>query len=558
MSVLQQRRRLGDLLIEANLVTTEQIEQTLLEKEAGEKLGEALLRKGLLTENQLIDVLEQQLGIPKVSLYNYPFDEKLFNLIPKTVAKKNCLIPLKREENELQVAMADPMDFYLINDLRLSTGFQIAPVIATRDDITRSIAKYYDLQDFIEEFRDIRNLTTQLDSQTEDVQDESSPVVQLVNSILQSAIGQHASDIHIDPKQNNILVRIRVDGKLQNERTLPKDIQSVLLARIKIMAELDVTERRLPQDGRIRLLVDIRQIDLRISTLPTIFGEKVVIRILDMTHSVTHINQLGFSKNNLFKYKKMIQSPHGLVLITGPTGSGKSSTLYASLNELNDEDVNIISIEDPVEYQLNGINQVQINSSIGMTFASGLRSVLRQDPNIIMVGEIRDRETAEIAVRASLTGHLVLSTLHTNDSIGTVMRLIDMGVEPFLVASSLVGVVSQRLVRKICLDCKTPVEVTKREEEIFAAHGMKPSQLYQGKGCASCSMTGYRGRISIQELLSIDDSIRRAVLNQEPVNNLYDAARKNGTTFLLEDGLQKVLAGITTTEEVLNVAGLKE
>jgi len=558
MSVLQQRRRLGDLLIEANLVTTEQIEQTLLEKEAGEKLGEALLRKGLLTENQLIDVLEQQLGIPKVSLYNYPFDEKLFNLIPKTVAKKNCLIPLKREENELQVAMADPMDFYLINDLRLSTGFQIAPVIATRDDITRSIAKYYDLQDFIEEFRDIRNLTTQLDPQTEDVQDESSPVVQLVNSILQSAIGQHASDIHIDPKQNNILVRIRVDGKLQNERTLPKDIQSVLLARIKIMAELDVTERRLPQDGRIRLLVDIRQIDLRISTLPTIFGEKVVIRILDMTHSVTHINQLGFSKNNLFKYKKMIQSPHGLVLITGPTGSGKSSTLYASLNQLNDEDVNIISIKDPVEYQLNGINQVQINSSIGMTFASGLRSVLRQDPNIIMVGEIRDRETAEIAVRASLTGHLVLSTLHTNDSIGTVMRLIDMGVEPFLVASSLVGVVSQRLVRKICLDCKTPVEVTKREEEIFAAHGMKPSQLYQGKGCASCSMTGYRGRISIQELLSIDDSIRRAVLNQEPVNNLYDAARKNGTIFLLEDGLQKVLAGITTTEEVLNVAGLKE
>jgi len=558
MSVLQQRRRLGDLLIEANLLTTEQIEQTFLEKEAGEKLGEALLRKGLLTENQLIDVLEQQLGIQKVSLFNYPFDEKLFNLIPKAVAKKNCLIPLKRQGNELRVAMSDPMDFYLINDLRLSTGFQIAPVIATRDDIERSIAKYYDLQEFIEEFRDSRTSITELEAQTEDVNDESSLVVQLVNSILQSAIGQHASDVHIDPKQSSVLVRIRVDGKLQNERTLPKDIQSILLARIKIMAELDVTERRLPQDGRIRLLMDVRQVDLRISTLPTIFGEKVVIRILDLTHSVTRLNQLGFSKDNFAKYMKMIQNPHGLVLITGPTGSGKSSSLYASLNQLNNEDVNIVSIEDPVEYQLNGINQVQINSSVGMTFASGLRSVLRQDPNIIMVGEIRDRETAEIAVRASLTGHLVLSTLHTNDSIGTVMRLIDMGVEPFLVASSLVGVVSQRLVRKICLDCKTPIEVTKREEDIYASYGMKPKQLYQGIGCVSCSMTGYRGRIAIQEVLSINESIRQALLNQESVTHLYDIAKKQGTTFLLEDGLQKALSGITTTEEVLNVAGLKD
>lgn len=552
----QLRKRLGDMLIDAKIVTAEQVEKAFAEKEAGEKLGAALIRKGFITENQLIEVLEQQLGIPKVGLFNYPFDEKLFSLIPKAIAKKNYIIPLKRVGNELFVAMADPMDFYLINDLRLSTGFQISPAIATRDDITRAIAKYYDLQDFVGEWLEVRNTITEPEAIKEEMKDDESPVIQLVNSILQSAIGQQASDVHIDPREKGVQIRIRVDGKLQNERKLPKDIHGVLLARIKIMANLDITERRNPQDGRIRILMDLKQVDLRISTLPTIFGEKVVIRILDMNQSVTHVNQLGFSPENLNKYKKMIQSPHGLVLITGPTGSGKSSTLYASLNKLNNEDVNIVSIEDPVEYQLEGINQVQVNTAAGMTFASGLRSILRQDPNIIMVGEIRDKETAEIAVRASLTGHLVLSTLHTNDSVGTLMRLIDMGVEPFLVASSLTGVVSQRLVRKICRDCRTEVDVTKREEEIFEAHGMQVEKLYRGVGCSSCYMTGYRGRIAIQEVLTIDEEMRRALLNGEPITHLYDMAKKNGTMPLLDDGLQKVRQGITTTEEVLNVASL--
>ena len=552
------RKRLGDMLVEAKLLSVEQIEQVFKEKEPGEKLGEALIKKGLITEHQLIEVLEEQLGIPKVSLYNYPFDEKLFSLVPKSVAKKNFIIPMKRVGNELFVAMADPMDFYLINDLRLSTGFQISTAIATKDDISRAIAKHYDLQDFVGEWLEVRNTITEPEAIREEVKDEDSPVIQLVNSILQNAVSQHASDIHVDPREKDVVIRIRVDGKLQNERVLPKDIHGVLLARIKIMANLDITERRLPQDGRIRVAIDVRQVDLRIATLPTIFGEKVVVRILDMNQTVTHINQLGLSPNNLRKFTKMIKSPNGLVLITGPTGSGKSSTLYASLNKLNDEDVNIISIEDPVEYQLEGINQVQVNTANGMTFASGLRAILRQDPNIIMIGEIRDRDTAEIAVRASLTGHLVLSTLHTNDSIGSLLRLVDMGVEPFLVASSLSGVVSQRLVRKICRDCRTEVPVTKREYEIFEHYGLTANRLYRGMGCQSCYMTGYRGRMAIHEVLLVDDQMRRALLDGESTSVLYDLAKQNGTTFLLEDGLQKVVEGFTTTEEVLKIVSLGE
>jgi len=547
---MQPRKRLGDLLIDAKLVTVDQIETTLATKEKQEKLGEALIRQGFITEHQLIEVLEQQLGIPKVSLYNYSFDEKLFNLIPKAMAKKNHIIPLKRDGNELVVAMADPMDFYLINDLRLSTGLQILPTIATKDEITRAIAKYYDLQDFVSDWLEVQSPSL---APTDTIESEDSPVIQLVNSILQNAIGQQASDIHIEPQEKVISIRIRVDGKLQNERFLPKDIHGALLSRIKIMANLDITERRFPQDGRIRLLMDIKPIDLRIATMPTIFGEKVVIRILNLNESVIDLNQLSFTEENLAKYLQMIQNPHGLVLITGPTGSGKTSTLYASLKKLNREDVNIVSIEDPVEYQLEGINQMQVNSNIGVTFASGLRSILRQDPNIIMVGEIRDRETAEIAVRAALTGHLVLSTLHTNDSIGTLTRLIDMGVEPFLVASSLTGVVSQRLVRKICRDCKKEVEITSRERELFAMREIKLTKLYRGTGCANCSMTGYRGRIAIQEVLVITEEIRRALLNGATVGHLYDRARDNGTTLLIEDGLKKAVAGLTTTEEVLNV-----
>jgi type IV pilus assembly protein PilB len=334
-------------------------------------------------------------------------------------------------------------------------------------------------------------------------------------------------------------------------------MQSVLTARIKIMSNLDITEHRVPQDGRIKLNLDFHPVDLRVSTLPTVYGEKIVMRLLDMGSTLNDLNKLGFNALNMKRFTEMIEKPTGIVLITGPTGSGKSSTLYAALNKLNSEEVNIITVEDPVEYQLEGINQIQVNTNVGMTFAAGLRSILRQDPNIIMVGEIRDKETAEVAIRASLTGHLVLSTLHTNDSIGTVTRLIDMGVEPFLLASSLSGIVSQRLVRKVCRDCAEIQEPSKREIEIFAKRGMKIEKITRGKGCSSCSMTGYKGRLALHEVLVINDEMSRAMMNGESFQKMKELANKNKTIFLLDDGLLKIKQGLTTTEEVLKVAILE-
>ncbi|KAA0549233.1 type II secretion system protein GspE [Bacillus sp. BGMRC 2118] len=545
------RKRLGDLLVDAGLITEEQLMQTLKEKNEGQKLGDALLQQGYVTETQLIEVLEFQLGIPHVSLYRYPFDPKLKNLVPKDLAKRQHIMPLKKEGDKLFVAMADPMDFYTIDDLRLSTGFQIETAISSKDDILRAINKYYDLDEGLEEM--LTDISTMQDVEVEEIKDQDSPIVRLVNQIMQNAVQLKASDIHIDPHETKVIVRYRVDGILRTERTLPKHMQSVLLARIKIMGNLDITEHRVPQDGRIKMNLDFHPIDIRVSTLPTVYGEKVVMRILDMSSALNDIEKLGFNKLNYKRFSQMIEKPTGIVLITGPTGSGKSSTLYAALNKRNSEEVNIITIEDPVEYQLEGINQIQVNSNIGMTFAAGLRAVLRQDPNIIMVGEIRDKETAEVAIRASLTGHLVLSTLHTNDSIGTITRLIDMGVEPFLVASSLSGIVSQRLVRKVCRDCSRVEEPSKREVEIFQKRGLAIEKIVRGKGCPTCNMTGYKGRLAIHEVLMINDEMRKMIMDGESLSVLRDVALKNKTIFLIDDGLLKVKQGLTTTEEILRV-----
>jgi type IV pilus assembly protein PilB len=551
----QTRKRLGDLLVENGLITEQQLVSTLKEKNPSQKLGDALLERGYVTEQQLISVLEIQLGIPHISLYRYPFDTTLFNLIPKEVARRKMLVPLKKEGDKLFVAMADPMDFYAIDDLRLSTGFQIETAISTKDDILKTIQNYYDVEDG---FQDLLTEIAPNEKVTEDkIIDQDSPIVRLVNQILINGIMQKASDIHIDPQETKVLVRYRVDGILRTERVLPKHMQNILIARIKILANLDITEYRVPQDGRMKINVDLHSMDLRVSLLPTVFGEKVVMRILDLGSALSDLDKLGFNKLNLNRFQSMIDKPTGIVLITGPTGSGKSSTLYAALNKLNSPEVNIITIEDPVEYQLEGINQIQVNSNVGMTFAAGLRSILRQDPNIIMVGEIRDRETAEVAVRASLTGHLVLSTLHTNDSLGTITRLIDMGVEPFLVASSLSGIVSQRLVRKICRDCKEEQAPTKREVEIFARRGIRIDKVIRGRGCASCNMTGYKGRMAIHEVLTINEEIRRAIMNEASFQTLKEIAVKHKTVFLIDDGLLKVKQGLTTTEEVLKVAVLE-
>ncbi|WP_246940878.1 GspE/PulE family protein [Bacillus pinisoli] len=545
------RKRLGDLLVEAGLITEQQLEQTLREKSDGQKLGDALLQQGYVTETQLIEVLEFQLGIPHVSLYRYPFDPKLKNLVPKEVAKRQLIMPLKKEGDKLFVTMADPMDFFAIDDLRLSTGFQVETAISSKDDILRAITKYYEIDESLEEM--LSDMSSGPNIEEEEVKDQDSPIVRLVNQVLQNAVQQKASDIHIDPQETKVLVRYRVDGVLRTERTLPKHMQSVLIARIKIMSNLDITEHRIPQDGRIKLNLDFHPIDLRISTLPTVYGEKVVMRILDLSSALNDIEKLGFNKLNLKRFSQIIEKPTGIVLITGPTGSGKSSTLYAALNKRNSEEVNIITIEDPVEYQLEGINQIQVNSNIGMTFAKGLRAILRQDPNIIMVGEIRDKETAEVAIRASLTGHLVLSTLHTNDSIGTITRLIDMGVEPFLVASSLTGIVAQRLVRKVCRDCSSPEPATKREQEIFQKRGLTIDTVVRGKGCPTCNMTGYKGRMAIHEVLVMNDELRKNILNAESFANIRDLALKHKTIFLIDDGLLKVKQGLTTTEEILRV-----
>ncbi|MFL6561406.1 MAG: GspE/PulE family protein [Bacillus sp. (in: firmicutes)] len=551
----QARKRLGDLLIEEGLITPEQLQATIDEKGGAQKLGDALLQRGYLTEQQLVEVLEYQLGIPHVSLFHYPFDTNLFSLITKETAKRNLIIPLKREGNKLFVAMANPTDFIVIDDLRLSTGFHIEPAIATKDDILRTINKYYDVDDGLDELLDELPLNDR--ERNDDVTDQNSPIVRLVNQILTNAVIHRASDIHIDPQETKVVVRYRVDGVLRNERVLPRNMQSVLTARIKIMSNLDITEHRVPQDGRIKLNLDFHPVDLRVSTLPTVYGEKIVMRLLDMGSTLNDLSKLGFNSLNMRRFTEMIEKPTGIVLITGPTGSGKSSTLYAALNKLNSEAVNIITVEDPVEYQLAGINQIQVNPNVGMTFAAGLRSILRQDPNIIMVGEIRDKETAEVAIRASLTGHLVLSTLHTNDSIGTVTRLIDMGVEPFLLASSLSGIVAQRLVRKVCRDCAETQEPSKREIEIFAKRGMKIDKITRGKGCSSCSMTGYKGRLALHEVLVINDEMSRAMMNGESFQKMKELANKNKTIFLLDDGLLKIKQGLTTTEEVLKVAILE-
>ncbi|MFJ7637418.1 GspE/PulE family protein [Peribacillus sp. NPDC097225] len=550
----QTRKRLGDLLVEAGLITEDQLQIALKDKSQSQKLGDVLLQKGYITEQQLIEVLEFQLGIPHVSLYRYPFDSNIFSLISEDTAKRNLMIPLKKEGEKLYVAMADPMDFYAIDDLRLATGFQIEPAIATKDDILRAIAKHYTNEDGLEEL--MVSLNRDVNDEEETV-DQDSPVVRLVNQLLSNAVTHKASDIHIDPQEKKLVVRYRVDGVLRLEKVLPKNMQNVLIARIKIMAKLDITEHRVPQDGRIKVNLGHHPVDLRVSTLPTIFGEKIVLRILDLGNKLNDLKQLGFNKLNLQRFESMIAQPNGIVLITGPTGSGKSSTLYAALNQLNTEEVNIITIEDPVEFQLEGVNQIQVNTNVGMTFATGLRSILRQDPNIIMVGEIRDKDTVEVAIRASLTGHLVLSTIHTNDSLGTITRLIDMGVEPFLVASSLSGIMAQRLVRKVCRDCVEKQEPSKREIDIFAKRGMKIESINRGRGCTSCNMTGYKGRIALQEILVINDEMRKLIMNGEPLNKLREVAMKYKTIFLMDDGLLKVKQGLTTTEEILRVAVLE-
>ncbi|MFJ5790379.1 GspE/PulE family protein [Lysinibacillus sp. NPDC093197] len=555
MAVRTGRKRLGDLLVESGVITNEQLEYALMTKTKEEKLGDFLIKENILTEQQLIEVLEFQLGIPHIHLNQYSISPDLLQLVPAELAKRANIIPIRREKNKLFIAMADPMDYFAIEEVRMATGCQIETSIAAKDDLYRTLTKYYDLQESMEAaLQDIG--ATAGETQVE-IEREDSPIVRLVNQIIANGVAQRASDIHFDPQETDLRVRYRVDGVLKTERSLPKHMQSIVLARIKIMGNLNITENRIPQDGRIKTNVNFKPVDIRLSTLPTVYGEKVVMRILDLSNVANAIDQLGFTERNEAFFRKMIAHPNGIMLITGPTGSGKSSTLYAALSNLNEEGVNIITVEDPVEYQLDGINQIQVKEEVGLTFATGLRSILRQDPDIVMIGEIRDLETAQIAVRASLTGHLVLSTLHTNSAVESISRLQDMGVEPFLLSSSLVGIMAQRLVRKVCRDCGETYAFTNHELEIMQKNGIEGvTHGRRGRGCPSCNQTGYRGRMAIHEILPIDRTIKDLILNRSGDSAIRDYMKQEGYYTLLVDGLLKVVEGQTTTSEVLRVANV--
>lgn len=544
------KKRLGDLLVENGIISEEQLQEALVDqRKTKRKLGDLLISQGYITEQQLIEVLEFQLGIPHVSLHKYHIDPAITQIIPESMAKRYQVLPFLKEGGKLMVAMADPLDYFAIEDLRMSTGFRIEPAISTRDELQRAIARHYGMRDSMNQM--LIELPTQEEITETEITDEDSPIVRLVNQMIQQAVQLRASDIHVDPGENNLLIRYRIDGTLRTERLIPKQMQGFITARLKIMARLNIAERRLPQDGRIKMQFDYKMIDIRVSSLPTMHGEKIVLRLLDLSTGIKAVDTLGFSEGNAASFKEMIGRPYGIMLITGPTGSGKTTTLYSALSQLNQETVNIITVEDPVEYQLEGINQVHVNPAIGLTFAAGLRSILRQDPNIVMVGEIRDTETAEIAVRASLTGHLVLSTLHTNDAVSSISRLRDMGVEPYLIASSLIGVVAQRLVRKICTDCKETYKPSQQEAIMLERYGLRTDILHRGSGCGSCNSTGYRGRLAIHEVLIIDDQMRQLVTDSASVEELRSAAKSRGLVQLMEDGLLKVSQGMTTLQEVL-------
>jgi len=550
---LTRRKRLGDYLVEAGVITDQQLQQALIEqKNSGLKLGDQLITSGLISEQQLIDTLQTQLNIPFVNLSRVEIEQRAINLIPDKLARRYNVLPLRIENNRLIVAMEDPLDYYAIDDIRMGTGFVVEPVMTRREDLQRLINRYYSIQGSVESLFPERPSYME-ETRFEQLPEEDAPIIRLIDQIIHEAVQMKASDIHFDPDDRRMRIRYRMDGMLQTIREFPPHLISVIAARLKVLANLDIAENRKPQDGRFHMTVDRHVIDIRVSILPTIHGEKIVLRLLDQSRMITEIEKLGFSPDNEHKFKNMIAVPYGAILVTGPTGSGKTTTLYSALSRLNKDEVNIVTIEDPVEYQLTGINQVQVNRKVGVTFSSALISILRQDPNIIMIGEIRDAETAEIAIRAALTGHLVLSTLHTNDAISTISRLIDMGVEPFLVASSINGIVAQRLVRKVCPECRTMREPTREEREYLRLYRLEVDRVAEGRGCDSCNFTGYKGRIAIHEVLTLDEKLREMVMQSHPVSVYRAYLQSQGFQTMFHDGWSKIAQGITTMAEVMRV-----
>lgn len=548
--------RLGDLLISAGRMTDEQLSRALkVQKETGMKLGEVLVQEDIISEDELLKVLAEQMGIPIVDLSSYNIERDVAKQISESVARRNNIIPIALRNNKLIVATADPLDVVAIDDIRMTTGFETVFALATKSGIQQAINQNYDAQDevdkAIQEFSMNNNI---IDIELMDVEEDevtNSPMVRLVNTILNQAVKQGASDVHIEPFENRVRVRFRIDGELIETMTATKATHSAIVTRIKIISNLDISEKRKPQDGRLETKILNRNIDLRISILPTVYGEKVVIRLLDRDSLLVSKEQLNLSKANEEAFDKLCRMPEGMILITGPTGSGKTTTLYSILKDFNKINTNIITVEDPVEYRIDGINQVQVNPKAGLDFANSLRSILRQDPNVVMIGEIRDGETAEIAARAAITGHVVLSTLHTNDTASTVSRLVDMGIEPYLVSSSVVGVIAQRLVKKICKSCKT--SYTTSEEEMKFMKIDEPMTIYKGKGCNICSHTGYKGRTAIHEILIVDQQVRSLINNRSTVDDIREHSLKQGLQTLNHSCIELVKQGQTTVQEMIKV-----
>ncbi|CAM4418811.1 MAG: ATPase, T2SS/T4P/T4SS family [Paenibacillus macerans] len=545
------KKRLGELLLESGMITEAQL-QTALEEQrrSRKKLGDVLLEQGVLTEHQLIEALEFQLGIPHATLARLETDPKLTEVVSEQMAKRHQVLPIRVDGRKLMVAMADPLDLFVIEDLRISTGFTIEPAIISRGELQRGIARLYGQQDSGHEGAG----SSQIEVEDSMILDEDSPVVRLVQQMIEQAVRLGASDIHVDPMDAQLTVRYRVDGQLRKGRSIPKSMQSVITARLKILAHLNIEEHRLPQSGRIKLSVGGKPIDVRLSSLPTVHGEQIVMRLFDPSGGIQSLDKLGMTGENLELFRRMAGKRRGMILLAGPAGSGKTATLYSVLQHLNREETSVITLEDPVEYILDGVNQMQVYPAAGLTFAKGLRSILRQDPNVIMVGEIPDPETAEIAIRASLTGQLVLSALHTSDTVGAVVRLREMGIEPHLIASSLIGVVAQRLVRCVCPDCKTGYAPDMQELLYLERLGFKADKLYRGTGCAACGKSGYRGRMAVHEVLFVGDELRSGIASGQSAKELRRLARETGMTTLLADGIGKVLKGHTTLQEIIREA----
>ena len=564
-------KRLGDILISEGIIAEEQLKEAIgfQEKEGG-KLGEVLIKLGYVTEEQIVIALSKQLSIPYISLSSGKLrpasDQNLEEIIPYDFAIRNLVMPLSRSLNSLTVAMFNPLDLILVDNLKKLTACEINPIISTKTDILKAIEKFYGKDKIFREAMEaanedgrgegeIKELSTEETDLSLDkliAQAEEAPVVKLVDLIIRQAIDENASDIHLEPQYDKFVLRYRIDGVLYEMPSPSPSLYLPIISRIKILSKMDIAEKRLPQDGGFMVKIGARLIDLRVSTLPTIYGEKVVLRILDKSRIPLELSKLGFLPQELELLRKGLGTSYGLILLTGPTGSGKSTTLYAVLNELKASTKNILTVEDPVEYRLTGINQVQVRPEIGLTFANSLRCFLRQDPDIILVGEVRDLETAEICIRSALTGHLVLSTLHTNDASSTITRLIDIGIPSYLVTASVRLIVTQRLIRKLCSDCKEPMEV--RKEDLPAGVVMNSPIIYKPKGCEKCNFIGYKGRTVIAEVLLVDEDVRTAIYSNVGPGQIMEMARRKGTFTLLESGLKRVEEGITSLEEVFSVS----